>query len=127
MGLDMKLKVVVKPWGYEQHYPDMTKTQDKTISLRVKLLVVYPGQSLSLQYHQHREEHWKVVDGSATIQIGDDKYIGYKDTEWIIARKIQHRIITKANEHIVIREESFGDVWNDNDIVRLEDQYGRED
>lgn len=123
----MKLKTVTKPWGYEQHFPDVTTIHNKTISYRAKTLVVYPGHSLSLQYHQHREEHWKILDGSAIIQINNDRYTGYKNTEWFIGKNVKHRIITSNNEHVVIREESFGDVWNEYDIIRIEDQYGRED
>ena len=118
----MKLTIVKKPWGYEQHYPDVSRSAFRSVH-RAKMLVVYPGAALSFQYHKHREEHWTVLSGSGLIWLNQDIYNIYPKTEWFIPKNMHHRVI--AQEYLVIREESFGDVWNDEDIVRLKDNYER--
>lgn len=116
---------VLKPWGYEQHYPDQTNTKNRTISYRQKTLVVYPKEALSLQYHMFRDEVWKVISGSGIITIDKQEYLAYPGTKWHIGKKVIHRLIASKTEHIVVEEESFGDVWNEEDIIRLEDKYNR--
>jgi mannose-6-phosphate isomerase-like protein (cupin superfamily) len=121
----MQPKTILKPWGYEQHFPDQTNTKDKTISYRQKTLVVYPKEAISLQYHFNRDEIWKVLFGRGIIIIDKQEYLAYPGTKWHVGRKQLHRLIASKEEAIVVEEESFGDVWNENDIVRIEDKYRR--
>ena len=90
----------------------------------VKTLTVYPKQSLSLQTHQGRSEHWVVVRGEAFISLdGGTKVLGRGDHVYIPANS-PHRLINHGDEVLEVIEVAIGEC-DENDIVRLEDQYGR--
>jgi len=90
----------------------------------VKILTVNPRQALSLQYHNRREEFWKVLRGRAKIVVGDAISQAREGDEFFIARKQKHQIQTSGSS-VKVLEISFGD-FDEKDIVRLEDRYGRE-
>ena len=92
-------------------------------SYKVKRIIVEPNQQLSLQYHNHREEHWTIVGGTGSIIIGDNKIDAKVGSRWVIPVKEIHRAIA-GDEPLVFIEVQLGDCIED-DIVRLEDQYGR--
>jgi len=121
-----EIGLVTKPWGYEQHLPEMIpyKEEEKT-KHRSKILVVYPGEMLSLQYHMMRDEYWKVLSGSGLIVVGKKQYKAYTGTEWFIPAKVWHRLSAAKKEPIVVKEFSTGEVWNDADIIRIDDKYKR--
>jgi len=105
-----------RPWGSFRRF---TLNEPST----VKLVTVTAGKQLSLQYHNDREEFWRVLDGNPTIIIGENETIAKEGDEFVVPKKTHHRI--KANEQTVrILELAFG-AFNENDIVRLEDSYGR--
>ena len=105
-----------RPWGtYEVLINEPT--------YKVKRIIILPHQQLSLQYHNYREEHWTVVKGSGNIIIGDSKGIASVGSRWIIPIKTIHRA-KAGDEHLVFIETQLGDCIED-DIIRLEDQYGR--
>lgn len=105
-----------RPWGSFRRF---TKNQPST----VKIIHVNPEKQLSLQYHNNREEFWRVLDGNPTIIIGDAETLAKPGDEFIVPQTAHHRI--KANDQPVrILEIAFGD-FDEQDIVRLEDSYGR--
>ena len=105
-----------RPWGtYEVLIDEPT--------YKVKRIIILPNQQLSLQYHNHREEHWTVVSGFGVIRIGDDEKQATVGSRWVIPIKQLHRA-KAGDEHLVFIETQLGDCIED-DIIRLEDQYGR--
>ncbi len=105
-----------RPWGtYEVLIDEPT--------YKVKRIIILPHQQLSLQYHHHREEHWTVVNGSGTIRVGDDTKEATVGSRWVIQKEELHRATAKE-EHLVFIEVQLGDCVEE-DIIRLEDQYGR--
>lgn len=107
-----------RPWGEE-----LWVSRDKPSM--VKVLSVNPGQSLSLQYHHNRDEFWHVLSGGGTATIGDEKVPLRAGDEQFVPRETRHRLETNDSA-LVILELAFGE-FDENDIVRLEDRYGRAD
>jgi mannose-6-phosphate isomerase-like protein (cupin superfamily) len=105
-----------RPWGSEEIFT----TNESTT---VKILTINPGEECSLQYHNHRKEFWKVIEGEAILQIGDNKIDAALGSEYEIPVGTQHRIIGKDKPGKIL-EISYGE-FDENDIVRLEDKYGR--
>lgn len=109
---------VYKPWGWYRVISDNCK-------YKVKLLAIYPEQRLSLQKHQHRSEHWAIVEGTATI-TKDEELIkcGVGQSIYVPAGCL-HRITNETNEEVVIVETQIGSYLEEDDIIRLEDDYER--
>jgi len=110
----------VRPWG---HFNSL----DKGDGWYLKTIVVKPGGVLSLQYHHHRKEYWMLVEGEATATLGMDVEnlvrTELREGEMFhIPRAAIHRLESEKGGTIV--EISLGD-FDENDIVRLEDVYGR--
>ncbi len=105
-----------RPWGY---FERLTKDVPST----VKIITVNAGQSLSLQYHYRREEYWRVLQGDPTITIGDKEILAFPGNEFFIDKRVVHRIAATRN-NVTVLEISLGR-FDENDIVRLEDRYGR--
>lgn len=110
---------VFRPWGSY----DSLENQD---GFQVKRLIVNPGAVLSLQKHAHRAEHWVVVQGKARITKNDDVFdLGVNESTYIAIGDV-HRIANPFDEPVHIIEVQCGDYLGEDDIVRLEDNYGRE-
>jgi len=109
--------ITEKPWGDFRQF-----THNETTT--VKILTVQQGESLSLQLHHHRQEHWFVIDGNPEITRGDNVYLANPGDEVFIDRETQHRISAPGNI-VRILEIAYGDFDEINDIVRLEDKYQR--
>ena len=110
--------IVKKPWGtYEVLLDEPT--------YKVKRIVVNPYERFSLQYHKHREEHWVVVEGDGIVQVNEREYPAYVRTHWVILQTYKHRA-TAGPRGLVFIETQTGDC-REEDIVRLEDDYGRLD
>ena len=105
-----------RPWGSFTRFTDNEQST-------VKLLYVTAGEQLSLQYHNKREEFWKVVKGSPDIVVGDKVSNAKEGDEFFIPVKSNHRI-SAPKDDVVILEISKGE-FDENDIVRTEDKYGR--
>ncbi len=107
-----------RPWG--------TYTViDEGEGYLVKTITVYPDQKLSVQRHNHRGEHWIVLEGTAKI-IKGDKELTLKTGEAIdIAVKEIHSLQNPYKENLKILEVQKGDLIDENDIERLSDIYGR--
>jgi mannose-6-phosphate isomerase len=108
---------VEKPWGrFEQYTHNLRST--------VKVITVQPGGTLSLQYHYLRDELWIVLDAGAKIEM-DNKVIQPQIGDRIfIPRMATHRLSATGDRPVRILEISFGE-FDENDIVRLTDIYGR--
>ncbi len=112
--------VVYRPWGSFEgikvgpHY-------------QVKHLVIKPGAQISLQYHNHRAEHWVVVQGKARITRGDQSFELNPDQSSYIPLGETHRLENPGDEPLEVIEVQTGEYLGEDDIVRLEDTYGRTD
>ena len=110
---------VFRPWG---SYDSL----ENRPGFQVKRLVVNPGAILSLQKHAHRAEHWVVVQGKARITKNDDVFDLEVNESTYIAIGDIHRIANPFDEPAHIIEVQCGDYLGEDDIVRIEDNYGRE-
>ncbi len=105
-----------RPWG---NFERFTLNEKST----VKIVTVNAGESISLQTHEHRDEFWRVIKGSGTIHIGDDDHAAHEGDAYFSPRHSEHRV-TGGPEGLAFLEIAFGD-FDENDIARLEDRYGR--
>ncbi len=105
-----------RPWG---NFERFTLNEKST----VKLITVNPGEAFSLQTHVRREEFWHIISGSGTITIGNDKAAAYPGEHFAIAAGVAHRA-EAGGETLVFLEIAFGE-FDESDIIRLEDRYGR--
>ncbi len=111
-------EIGTRPWGTWK----CITVGDKYIA---KVITVNPHQSLSLQTHLHRDEHWTVVKGNPTITVGDiTKTYGFGQSIDILVQT-RHRLENLTNEVVEIVEIQMGDILDETDIVRFEDMYGR--
>ena len=109
---------VFRPWG---SYDSI----DSDDGFQVKRLIVKPGAVLSLQKHARRAEHWVVVKGTARITRGEEVFdLGVNESTYIPVGTV-HRIANPGDEPVHIIEVQCGDYLGEDDIVRLEDDYGR--
>ena len=106
-----------RPWGSEDLFIQNEK-------VTVKLLYIKKSEALSLQYHKHRSESWKIVEGSPEIIIGKITFHPQVGEEFRIAKGVNHRISAPKND-VVVLEISRGQFYED-DIIRIEDKYGRQ-
>ena len=88
-------------------------------------IIVKPGGQLSLQKHHHRAEHWVVVEGTAEITVGDKVLLYHEDQSTYIPLGTVHRLKNPGMIPLVIIEIQSGTYLGEDDIVRLEDSYGR--
>ncbi|PIR68586.1 mannose-6-phosphate isomerase [Candidatus Nomurabacteria bacterium CG10_big_fil_rev_8_21_14_0_10_35_16] len=113
---NIKTFTITKPWGkFEQFTHNETTT--------VKILSIKPNSSLSLQYHNQREELWYIISGHPILTIGEKKINAQPGEEFMINVLEKHRIETK-DDAVQILEISYGD-FDEEDIIRIEDNYGR--
>jgi mannose-1-phosphate guanylyltransferase len=109
---------VHRPWGtYEP--------VDLGHRYQVKRITVKPGAKLSLQKHEHRAEHWVVVKGVATVTRGNDVFLVSENESTFIPVGVAHRLENASTELLEIIEVQSGNYLGEDDIVRLEDSYGR--
>ena len=109
---------VHRPWGT---YASLKEEP----GYKVKRITVKPGQSLSLQYHHQRAEHWVVVQGSAMIQVGEEEFKTKPGQYRYIPLKEKHRLTNIGSDELVLIEVQCGKYLGEDDIVRLADTYGR--
>lgn len=105
-----------RPWG---NFRQFTKDEKST----VKIITVNAGESLSLQSHEKRSEFWRVITGSGTFEIDNQKYEVVEGDEYNISIGSKHRI-EAGPSGISVLEIAIGD-FDENDIIRYEDKYGR--
>lgn len=108
--------IVKRPWG------SFIRFTDNELST-VKLLYVNKGEELSLQYHAHRTEFWKILKGHPEVTIGDKTEHFKEGDEFTIEPCVNHRIGAPIDD-VVILEISTGR-FDEEDLVRVEDKYNR--
>jgi len=109
---------VHRPWG-------SFKTLKAGERFQVKQITVKPGAALSLQYHRRRAEHWVVVAGRAKVWRGDEVFYLNANESTYIPVGTKHRLENVGEGLLHIIEVQSGDYLGEDDIVRLEDLYGR--
>ena len=107
-----------RPWG------TYTVLED-TPGYKIKRIVVKPGKRLSLQKHYHRNEHWIVVSGTATVTVGDQTKILRPNESTYIKMGEVHRLSNEGKIPVVLIEAQVGEYTGEDDIVRLEDDFKR--
>lgn len=114
-------------WGYTEHRPWGSYTiLGSSDSFKTKRLDVLPGKRLSLQSHKKRTEYWIVVAGKARV-TRDDELLDLGPTETVIIPVgAKHRIENPGNELLTIIEVQLGDYFGEDDIVRYQDDFGRQ-
>jgi mannose-6-phosphate isomerase len=107
-----------RPWGYYQVLSDEPDH-------KVKRIVVYPGKRLSLQRHRRRAEHWYILFGEAIVTRNDEQ-LHLRGGESIdIPRGAIHRVMNPGTKNMAFIEVQTGDYFGEDDIERLEDDFGR--
>ena len=107
-----------RPWG------TYTVLED-TPSYKIKRIVVKPGKRLSLQKHFHRNEHWIVVSGTATVTVGDKKQLVRPNESTYIKMGEIHRLENEGKIPVILIEAQVGEYTGEDDIIRIEDDFKR--
>jgi len=111
------IKFIERPWG---SFKQFANNQDCTVSL----MMVLPGQRLSLQSHTGRAELWIIIDDGALVQAGEEiKEYNAGDEVWINANE-KHRLSCTGEHPVRVLEVAFGN-WQQEDIIRFGDDYKR--
>ena len=109
---------VARPWGSYESIADGPRFQ-------VKHIIVDPGETLSLQMHYHRAEHWVVVRGSAEVTVGENVSILQENESTYIPAGTKHRLSNPGKVPLELVEVQCGPYLGEDDIERFDDQYGR--
>ena len=109
---------VARPWGSYESLGEGPRFQ-------IKRIVVDPGERLSLQKHYHRSEHWVVVQGTAEVTLGDTVSLLQENQSTYIPAGTTHRLANPGKVRLELIEVQCGAYLGEDDIVRLDDQYGR--
>ncbi len=108
----------VRPWG-------SWEVLDQGPDYKVKRITVQGHSRLSLQTHAHRAEYWMIVAGVATCTVGDSEVDLRAGESAHVPLGARHRIGNHENEDLILIEVQVGAYLGEDDIVRLEDDYGR--
>ena len=92
---------------------------------KIKRIVVKPGKRLSLQKHYHRNEHWIVVSGTATVTVGERNFLLRENESTFIRMGEVHRLANEGKIPVVLIEAQVGSYTGEDDIVRLQDDFNR--
>ena len=111
-------KEIIKPWG-------SYKTFEKDKGFLVKRITIAPGETLSLQSHKHRSEHWLVASGVATVECDGEKSYLNQFESISIPQGAKHRLCNDSKEILQVVEVQFGEHLSEMDITRYEDKYQR--
>ena len=117
-----------RPWGQYESIIDFHENNlhNDESGYKVKRIIVKPNSRLSLQSHDHRSEHWILVQGSGLVQVGDDTFNLHKNQHIFIPKNSKHRITNTDNEEeLVFIEVQIGNYLGEDDITRYEDIYNR--
>jgi mannose-1-phosphate guanylyltransferase/mannose-6-phosphate isomerase len=111
-------RTVARPWG-------TYTVLEEGAGFKIKRIVVKPGQSLSLQMHHHRSEHWVVVSGAARVTIDQDTSLVSPNQSTYIPIGATHRLSNPGVTDLIMIEVQCGSYLGEDDIVRFNDEYGR--
>ena len=112
------MNTTLKPWG------SFTNILDEEYT-KVKKIVVKPGQSPSYQYHFKRSEIWIIVQGTAEVRLDGVRTIHGIGDIIRIPTEAKHQPINAGDDDLIFIEVQLGEYFGEDDIVRLEDKYGR--
>lgn len=107
-----------RPWG-------SWRVVDAAVCFVTKRVEVKPGHRLSLQFHHHRSEHWVIVAGNGEATIGNDRIPVAPGDYVAIPCGARHRIHNTGGAPLVFVEVQHGEILDENDITRLDDDYSR--
>jgi glycosyltransferase involved in cell wall biosynthesis/quercetin dioxygenase-like cupin family protein len=108
-----------RPWGY---YETISESSDS----KVKHITVYSGKRLSLQRHKQRDEHWYVIKGTGLVRLNDKDFQLQSGDSIDIPKGALHRITNTRQDNLVFIEVQTGEYFGEDDIERIEDDFGRE-
>lgn len=111
---------VIRPWGWYVTTLQMPGYKTKVFSVK-------PGCRLSLQIHNHRKEMWSIVRGEGLCRVGNNIIQVSENSLISVPRGAKHRIENLSQENLIVSEVQIGDYVEEDDILRLEDDYGRMD
>ncbi len=112
-------EIFARPWGFY-------KTTVLNEMFQSKIIHIMPGQALSLQSHDHREEYWIIVNGAGLIQLGESVHPAVPGGTFFIPKGCKHRLTnTSETEPLILTEVQLGDYFGEDDVRRYEDIYGR--
>jgi mannose-1-phosphate guanylyltransferase len=136
-GSSQKVKEIVK--NYKQTNPELTHIHrtahrpwgtytilEDSFGYKIKRIMVKPGKRISLQKHFHRNEHWIVLSGTATVTVGEKTYLVHPNESTYIKAGEIHRLANLGKIPLTIIETQVGEYTGEDDIVRIEDDYARE-
>jgi mannose-1-phosphate guanylyltransferase len=136
-GSSQKVKEIVQ--NYKQTNPELTHIHrtahrpwgtytvlEDTPGYKIKRIMVKPGKRLSLQKHLHRNEHWIVLSGTATVTVGDKTFSVHPNESTYIKAGEIHRLANLGKIPLTIIETQVGEYTGEDDIVRIEDDFNRE-
>ena len=109
---------VERPWGWYEVIDEGDRYKTKNIE-------VNPGERLSLQYHYHRSEHWVVVTGTAFVRVGDTEKLLFQNESIYVPPTVKHRLFNPGRVPLRIVEVQCGTYLEEDDIIRLDDEYNR--
>ena len=109
---------VERPWGWYEVIDEGDRYKTKNIE-------VNPGERLSLQYHYHRSEHWVVVTGTAFVRVGDTEKLLFQNESIYVPSTVKHRLSNPGRVPLRIVEVQCGTYLEEDDIIRLDDEYNR--
>jgi len=112
-------RTVYRPWGSYTILEDLER-------YKIKRIQVLPEKTLSLQLHYHRSEHWVVVTGTACVQVDSERFYLRHGESTFIRPGIKHRLSNPGKFVLEIIEVQLGEYVGEDDIVRFDDEYGRE-
>lgn len=110
--------LVNRPWGTYRVLHEGPR-------FKMKEIVVHPGETLSLQMHHHRSEHWIVISGTAKVTCGKEETMVYSNESTYIPVGSTHRLENPGKVDVILIEVQCGDYVGEDDIVRFDDRYGR--
>ena len=111
-------RLVHRPWGWYDSIDDGER-------FKVKRIMVNPGEQLSLQKHHHRAEHWIVVKGTAMVECNNETIMLSENQSTYIPLGASHRLTNPGKIPLQMIEVQSGSYLGEDDIVRLQDNYGR--
>ncbi|MFH1117923.1 MAG: glycosyltransferase [Pseudomonadota bacterium] len=116
--LDMNKREDHRPWGYYEVLSDR-------VDHKVKRIVVFPGRRLSLQRHRRRAERWTIISGSPMVTRFDEEIHLVPGQSIEIPQGAGHRMYNPGESPVVFIEVQVGDYFGEDDIERIEDDFGR--
>lgn len=135
-GSSQQVKEIVN--AYKQTHPELTHIHrtahrpwgtytilEDTTGYKIKRIMVKPGKRLSLQKHFHRNEHWIVLSGIATVTVGEQTYLVHPNESTYIKAGEIHRLANLGKIPLTIIEVQVGEYTGEDDIVRIEDDFNR--